>query len=103
MRHSALWRPAQCPCRRTGRGRCSAGLTKRVVDGLLPGHPTRADCSSMLAGRILDAVQEETTGMRISFEIPELVLHQLLDPVPMPPLARIRYDMPMPAPIADIA
>ena len=40
--------------------------------------------------------------MRIEFDIPEAVLHQLLDPVPMPQMARVRYDIPTPAPLRDI-
>jgi hypothetical protein len=40
--------------------------------------------------------------MRIAFDIPESVLHQLLDPVPIPPMARVRYDIPTPPPMADI-
>lgn len=39
--------------------------------------------------------------MRIEFEVPEAVLHQLLDPVPLPRLARVRYAMPTPPPLAD--
>lgn len=41
--------------------------------------------------------------MRIAFDIPEAVLHQLLDPVALPALARVHYDIATPAPIADIA
>jgi hypothetical protein len=41
--------------------------------------------------------------MRIAFDIPELVLHELLDPVAMPLVARVGYDMPTPPPLEDIA
>jgi Lactate racemase N-terminal domain len=40
--------------------------------------------------------------VRIEFEVPEDILHQLLDPVVIPAMARIRYDMPTPAALADI-
>ncbi|HEV2662110.1 MAG TPA: lactate racemase domain-containing protein [Ktedonobacteraceae bacterium] len=40
--------------------------------------------------------------MRITFEIPETILHQLLGPVPIPQMARVRNDAPVPAPIKDI-
>lgn len=40
--------------------------------------------------------------MRIEFEIPDDILHQLLDPVPIPDMARIRYDMPTPPSIRDL-
>jgi Lactate racemase N-terminal domain len=40
--------------------------------------------------------------MRIEFDIPETVLHHLLDPVPIPQMARVRYDIPTPAPLGDI-
>src|SRR2546425_318775 len=40
--------------------------------------------------------------MRISFEIPETILHQLLDPVPIPQVARVRNDAPVPPAIEDI-
>ncbi|HTD76556.1 MAG TPA: lactate racemase domain-containing protein, partial [Chloroflexota bacterium] len=40
--------------------------------------------------------------MRIEFDIPEPVLHHLLDPVPIPQMARVRYDIPTPAPLGDI-
>ncbi|MDQ2741063.1 MAG: nickel-dependent lactate racemase, partial [Chloroflexota bacterium] len=40
--------------------------------------------------------------MRITFEIPETILHQLLDPVPMPLMARVRYDEPTPTSIEDV-
>src|SRR5947209_3164541 len=41
--------------------------------------------------------------MRINLEIPEAILHHLLDPVAIPPMARIRHTLPTPAPIDDIA
>ncbi|MFL5658399.1 MAG: lactate racemase domain-containing protein [Ktedonobacteraceae bacterium] len=40
--------------------------------------------------------------MRISFEIPETILHQLLDPVPIPQVARVRNEAPVPPAIEDI-
>ncbi len=40
--------------------------------------------------------------MRIEFEMPEAVLHQLLDPVALPQVARVRYEMPTHPPIADV-
>ncbi len=40
--------------------------------------------------------------MRITFEIPETILHQLLDPVPIPQMARVRNNAPVPAAIEDI-
>jgi hypothetical protein len=40
--------------------------------------------------------------MRIEFEIPDDILHQLLDPVPIPPMACVRYDMPTPPAIRDL-
>src|SRR5439155_12254945 len=42
-------------------------------------------------------------NMHIAFYIPELVLHELLDPVAMPLMARAGYDMPTPPPLEDIA
>src|SRR5579872_6764449 len=41
--------------------------------------------------------------MRITFEVPEQVLHQLLDGVPLPTMARIQHTMVTPASIQDIA
>jgi len=41
--------------------------------------------------------------MRLEFEVPEDILHHLLDPVAIPHMARVRYDMTTPAPIDDIA
>ena len=41
--------------------------------------------------------------MRITFEVPETILHQLLDPVPIPQVARVRNDAPVPSPIEDIS
>ena len=41
--------------------------------------------------------------MRMTFEVPEAVLQQLLDPVPLPALAHVHYDMATPAPLADVA
>ena len=40
--------------------------------------------------------------MRVEFEVPEQVLHELLDPVPIPAMVRARYHMAGPAPLADI-
>ena len=40
--------------------------------------------------------------MQIQFEIPETVLHQLLDPVPLPEVAQVQYDIPTPEAIEDI-
>src|SRR5437016_3332878 len=40
--------------------------------------------------------------MRITFEIPEAILHDMLDAVPIPRMASVRYDMPTPAPIEDV-
>jgi len=40
--------------------------------------------------------------MRIEFEVPEEILHELLDPVPIPDMARVRYAMPTPAPLEDV-
>jgi Lactate racemase N-terminal domain len=41
--------------------------------------------------------------MRIEFEMPESTLHQLLDGVPLPEVARVRYDIPTPPPLDDVA
>ncbi|HUX88119.1 MAG TPA: lactate racemase domain-containing protein [Chloroflexota bacterium] len=41
--------------------------------------------------------------MRISFEIPEGILHGLLDDVSLPPMLRVRYAMPTPAGLDDVA
>ena len=41
--------------------------------------------------------------MRLEFEVPEDILHHLLDPVAIPHMARVRYEMTTPAPIDDIA
>ena len=41
--------------------------------------------------------------MRITFEVPETILHQLLDPVPIPQVARVCNDAPVPSPIEDIS
>jgi len=40
--------------------------------------------------------------MRIEFEVPDEILHHLLDPVPLPRVARVRYDIPTAPPITDI-
>lgn len=40
--------------------------------------------------------------MRIEFDVPEAILHQLLDPVPIPQMARIRNNMLTPAAVDDI-
>jgi len=40
--------------------------------------------------------------MRIEFEVPEDILHHLLDPVTIPQMARVRYEMVTPPPIDDI-
>jgi hypothetical protein len=41
--------------------------------------------------------------MRISFEIPDAVLHGLLDDVPIPEMARVRYAIPTPEALPDVA
>ncbi len=41
--------------------------------------------------------------MRLEFEVPEDILHHLLDPVAIPHMAPVRYDMATPPPIDDIA
>jgi hypothetical protein len=41
--------------------------------------------------------------MHIDFEVPEEILHHLLDPVPLPTMARIRYDMETPPAVRDLA
>ncbi|HEV8633113.1 MAG TPA: lactate racemase domain-containing protein [Chloroflexota bacterium] len=40
--------------------------------------------------------------MRISFEVPDAILHALLDGVPIPEMAPVRYAMPTPPPLADL-
>src|SRR5579864_3703125 len=40
--------------------------------------------------------------MRIEFDVPETVLHQLLDPVTIPDMVRVRYDIPTPPAIDDV-
>src|SRR5579883_414631 len=40
--------------------------------------------------------------MRISFEIPEEILHGLLYGIPIPPMLRVRYTMRTPAALADV-
>jgi hypothetical protein len=40
--------------------------------------------------------------MRIELEVPEDILHQLLDPVPIPAMARVRYAMQTPPQLRDI-
>jgi hypothetical protein len=40
--------------------------------------------------------------MQITFEIPDQILHSLLDGVPIPDMAHIRYSMQTPAPIGDM-
>ena len=40
--------------------------------------------------------------MRINFEIPESVLHQLLDPVALPEMVHLAYEIPTPPAIKDI-
>src|SRR5437763_13287014 len=54
-----------------------------------------------VAGCVVVAPRERVF-MRIEFEIPEAVLHQLLDPVPLPQMAHVRYDIPTLPPIRDI-
>jgi hypothetical protein len=41
--------------------------------------------------------------MHINFDVPDAILHHLLDPVPVPPMARVRYDLPAPVPIEEVA
>src|SRR4051794_12518010 len=41
--------------------------------------------------------------MRISFDVPEDILHGLLDGVTIPPMARVRYSIQTVPPIEDIA
>jgi hypothetical protein len=41
--------------------------------------------------------------MHVTFEIPETILHELLDAVLLPPMARVAYDIPTPAQIDDVA
>ena len=41
--------------------------------------------------------------MRITLEIPDQILHALLDDVPLPRMARVRYDIPTPPAIDDVA
>ena len=41
--------------------------------------------------------------MQITFDIPEEILHQLLDPVPIPQVARVRNNAPVPPAISDIS
>ncbi|HEY7982949.1 MAG TPA: lactate racemase domain-containing protein [Ktedonobacterales bacterium] len=40
--------------------------------------------------------------MRISFDVPEDILHTLLDPVALPPMARVRHHMRTHAPLPDV-
>lgn len=40
--------------------------------------------------------------MRIEFDVPEGILHELLDGVPLPRLARVRYNPPTPEPIPNV-
>src|SRR5437868_212502 len=41
--------------------------------------------------------------MRVEFEVPEEILHHLVDPVPIPNMARIRYDVEAPPAVEDLA
>lgn len=41
--------------------------------------------------------------MHIAFDIPDAILHQLLEPVPLPLMARVRYDVPTPPALQDVA
>ncbi len=41
--------------------------------------------------------------MRITVDIPDDILHQLLDPVQLPRVARVRYSLPTPPPLADVS
>src|SRR5207237_1025159 len=41
--------------------------------------------------------------VRITLDIPDAILHQLLDGVELPRMARVRYEMPTEAPLADAA
>jgi hypothetical protein len=41
--------------------------------------------------------------MSIAFDVPQEILHQLLDPVPLPRMARLAYRQPTPPPIEDVA
>jgi hypothetical protein len=40
--------------------------------------------------------------MRITFDVPDDLLHSLLDGVPIPQMVRVRYEMQTPPPIADV-
>jgi Lactate racemase N-terminal domain len=41
--------------------------------------------------------------MRVTLDVPHEILHQLLDDVPIPPMATVRYHLRTPAPIPDVA
>src|SRR5947209_13194887 len=41
--------------------------------------------------------------MDINLQVPEEILHHLLDPVSIPPMARVRHRMRTPLPIEDLA
>src|SRR5579883_200105 len=41
--------------------------------------------------------------MHVGYDIPEEILHHLLDAVPIPRMARVRYEMPAAPPIGDVA
>src|SRR5579872_1864663 len=41
--------------------------------------------------------------MKIELQIPERILHDLLDPVPIPPLARVCHHLPTPPALDDVA
>lgn len=40
--------------------------------------------------------------MRVSFTVPEGILHSLLDDVPLPDMATVRYDLPTPPDLIDV-
>ncbi|GAC1625115.1 MAG: lactate racemase domain-containing protein [Chloroflexota bacterium] len=40
--------------------------------------------------------------MRIELDVPEAILHELLDEVPLPRMARVRYDPPTPPALVDV-
>ena len=41
--------------------------------------------------------------MRITFDVPDAILHRLLDHVVLPEVALVRYAMPTPSPVVDVA
>src|SRR5262245_13021206 len=64
--------------------------------------PAFAAARSTPGCRLAVPAPSEERCMRITFEVPDAILHTLLDGVPIPEMARVQYAMPTPRPLPDL-